>query len=403
MIQRNEYISQLEPFVGMDIIKVITGMRRSGKSTLLEEVRNRLLDNGIASDHIITINFESMQWEDAASSAQTFYQTVISLTQGIQGKAFLFFDEIQAVAEWERAVNSLRVDLDCDIYLTGSNSKLLSGALSTLLAGRYVTLEVLPFSLKELAKAFPSKNPRELYDLYRIYGGLPFLSHIDYAPASSVSYLRDVFNSIVLKDIVQRRKLRNSDQLERVLSYFMSEVGTTLSVDNIANSMKNDGRKISIDSIYNYLQAAEEAMLLTRVRRYDIKGRAILQGGEKAYLTDIGLREAMLGSNARRLDLVLENIVFIELRRRGFQVYVGRIGKKEVDFIAEKNGERIYIQVAYLLDSPSTREREFSALQTISDNYPKLIVSADEADWSDNGIKCWNIIDFLMSAQWEQQ
>ena len=403
MIQRNEYISQLEPFVGKDIIKVITGMRRSGKSTLLEEVRNRLLDNGIASDHIITINFESMQWEDAASSAQTFYQTVISLTQGIQGKAFLFFDEIQAVAEWERAVNSLRVDLDCDIYLTGSNSKLLSGALSTLLAGRYVTLEVLPFSLKELAKAFPSKNPRELYDLYRIYGGLPFLSHIDYAPASSVSYLRDVFNSIVLKDIVQRRKLRNSDQLERVLSYFMSEVGTTLSVDNIANSMKNDGRKISIDSIYNYLQAAEEAMLLTRVRRYDIKGRAILQGGEKAYLTDIGLREAMLGSNARRLDLVLENIVFIELRRRGFQVYVGRIGKKEVDFIAEKNGERIYIQVAYLLDSPSTREREFSALQTISDNYPKLIVSADEADWSDNGIKCWNIIDFLMSAQWEQQ
>lgn len=403
MIQRNEYISQLEPFVGKDIIKVITGMRRSGKSTLLEEVRNRLLDNGIASDHIITINFESMQWEGAASSAQTFYQTVISLTQGIQGKAFLFFDEIQVVAEWERAVNSLRVDLDCDIYLTGSNSKLLSGALSTLLAGRCVTLEVLPFSLKELAKAFPSKNPRELYDLYRIYGGLPFLSHIDYAPASSVSYLRDIFNSIVLKDIVQRRKLRNSDQLERVLSYFMSEVGTTLSVDNIANSMKNDGRKISIDSIYNYLQAAEEAMLLTRVRRYDIKGRAILQGGEKAYLTDIGLREAMLGSNARRLDLVLENIVFIELRRRGFQVYVGRIGKKEVDFIAEKNGERIYIQVAYLLESPSTREREFSALQAISDNYPKLIVSADEADWSDNGIKCWNIIDFLMSAQWEQQ
>ena len=190
---------------------------------------------------------------------------------------------------------------------------------------------------------------------------------------------------------MQRRKLRNSDQLERVLSYFMSEVGTTLSVNNIANSMKNDGRKISVESIYNYLQAAEEAMLLTRVRRYDIKGKAILQGSEKVYLTDVGLREAML-----------ENIVFVELRRRGFQAYVGRIEKKEIDFVAERDGNRIYIQVAYLLESESTREREFSALQAVSDNYPKLIVSIDEADWSDNGIKCWNIVDFLLSPDWER-
>lgn len=403
MIQRTEYISQLEPFIGKDIIKVITGMRRSGKSTLLETIRSKLLDDGIApSNNIIIINFESMQWEDAASSAQAFYQTVLELTQNIQSKIYLFFDEVQAVPNWERAINSLRVDLDCDIYITGSNSKLLAGELSTLLAGRYVTVEVFPFSLKEIAEAIPNKSPRELYDLYRIYGGLPFLSHIDYAPESSISYLRDVFNSIVLKDIVQRRKLRNSDQLERVLSYFMSEVGTTLSVNNIANSMKNDGRKISVESIYNYLQAAEEAMLLTRARRYDIKGKAILQGSEKAYLTDVGLREAMFGNNARRLDLVLENIVFVELRRRGFQAYVGRIDKKEIDFVAERGGNRIYIQVAYLLESESTREREFSALQAVDDNYPKLIVSVDETDWSDNGIKCWNTVDFLLSSDWER-
>lgn len=402
MIKRTEYISRLEPFIGKDIIKVITGMRRSGKSTLLEAIRGKLLDGGITSNSIITINFESMRWENVTSSAQAFYQTVMDLTQNIQGKIYLFFDEIQVVTDWERAINSLRVDLDCDIYLTGSNSKLLSGELSTLLAGRYVTLEVLPFSLQEIVEAFPGKNIRELYDLYRIYGGLPFLSHIDYAPESSISYLRDVFNSIVLKDIVQRHKLRNSDQLERILSYFISEVGTTLSINNIANSMKNDGRKISVESIYNYLQAAEEAMLLTRVRRYDIKGKAILQGSEKAYLTDVGLREAMLGNNARRLDLVLENIVFIELRRRCFQVYVGYIDKKEVDFVAEKNGERIYIQVAYLLESESTREREFSALQAIGDNYPKLIVSTDGVDWSANGIRCWNIMDFLLSLDWER-
>lgn len=402
MIQRTEYLARLEPFIGKDVIKVITGMRRSGKSTLLEAVRDRLIDSGIAPGDIIAINFESMQWEDAASSAQAFYQTVMSLARDVRGKAYLFFDEIQVVTDWERAINSLRVDLDCDIYLTGSNSKLLSGELSTLLAGRYVSMEVFPFSLREIVEAFPNKNPHELYDLYRIYGGLPFLSHIDYAPESSVSYLRDVFNSIVLKDIVQRHRLRNSDQLERVLSYFVSEVGTTLSIDNIANSMKNGGRNISVDSIYNYLQAAEEAMLLTRVRRYDIKGKAILQGGEKAYLTDVGLREAMLGNNARRLDLVLENIVFIELRRRSFRVYVGRIDKREVDFIAEKNGERIYIQVAYLLESESTRKREFSALQAIDDNYPKLIVSADEANWSDDGIRCWNIVNFLLSSEWEK-
>lgn len=402
MIRRTEYLSRLEPFIDKDIVKVIIGMRRSGKSTLLDAIKEKIVDNGISPTNIVTINFESMRWRDAASSAQAFYETVISLTEAIRGKIYLFFDEIQIVPSWEQTVNSLRVDLDCDIYLTGSNSRLLSGELATLLAGRYVTLEVLPFSLRELAEAFPAESERELYELYRIYGGLPFLSHIDYAPESSVSYLRDVFNSIVLKDIVQRHRLRNSDQLERVLSYFMSEIGTTLSIDNIAASMRNESRTISIDSIYNYLQAAEDAMLLTRVRRYDIKGKAILRGSEKAYITDIGLREALLGNNGRRLDLVLENIVFIELVRRGFQVYIGRIGKKEVDFVAEKNGERIYLQVAYLLESESTREREFSALEAIDDNYAKLIVSTDEADWSDKGIRCWNIIDFLMSSDWER-
>lgn len=401
MIERTEYLSRLEPFIDEDIVKVIVGMRRSGKSTLLEEVKDKLLEKGVSPANTIAINFESMQWEDAAASARSFYETVTSLAKDIEGRVYLFFDEIQVVPDWERAINSLRVDLDCDIYLTGSNSKLLSGELSTLLAGRYVTLEVFPFSLRELVKTFPDESPRELYDLYRIYGGLPFLSHIDYASESSLSYLRDVFNSIVLKDIVQRHKLRNSDQLERVLSYFMSEIGTTLSIDNIATMMRNDGRSVSVDSVYNYLQAAEDAMLLTKVRRYDIKGKAILRGSEKAYLTDVGLREALLGNNKRRLDLVLENIVFVELKRRGFQVYVGRIGKKEVDFVAEKNGDRIYIQVAYLLESESTREREFSALEAIDDSYPKLVVSADEADWSDNGIRCWNIVDFLMSSAWE--
>lgn len=402
MIPRPTYLSLIEPLIGKDIVKVLTGMRRSGKSTLLGDIKSLLLTNGVRAENIVAMNFESLRWEEATESPRALYETVLSLTEGVEGRLYLFFDEIQVVREWERAVNSLRVDLDCDIYLTGSNSKLLSGELSTLLAGRYIAIEVFPFSLQELKSAFPEKETRELYGRFRTYGGLPFLSHIDYAPESSLAYLNDVYGSIVLRDIVQRHGFRNSDQLERVLGYFISEIGTTLSVENISHVLREEGRPASVDSIYNYLQAAEDALLLSRVRRFDIKGKALLRGGEKAYLTDIGLREALLGSNGRRPDLVLENLVFVELRRRGFQVHVGRIGKKEIDFVAEREGNLLYIQVAYLLESERTREREFSALEEVKDGYPKMIVSADEEEWSRSGIRCFNIIDFLTSSVWER-
>lgn len=400
MIPRPSYIEKVRPFIGKDIVKVFTGMRRSGKSTLMREIQDALVADGISAENVISMNFESLAWEDAAGSYRQLYKVVMDMAAGKSGRMFLFFDEVQTVPDWEKAIASLRVDLDCDIYITGSNSKLLSGELSTLLAGRYVSFEVLPFSLRELASADAATDPSALYAKYRVYGGLPFLTHIAYDPVSSLSYLQDVFNSIVLKDIVQRHSFRNSDQLERILSYFMSEIGTTYSVDNLANVLKSEKRAVSIDSIYNYLRAAEEAMLLTSVRRYDIKGKELLRGSEKVYLTDIGLREAMLGTNATRVDLVLENLVFVELRRRGFDVFVGRIGKKEVDFVAERDGSKTYIQVAYLLEGEQTREREFSALEAIEDNYPKLVVSADEADWSRDGIQCWNIVDFLMSEAW---
>lgn len=401
MIHRREYLSRIEPFIGKGIVKVLIGMRRSGKSTLLNEIRDGIIESGVNPENIVTINFESMQWEHATASPQAFYKEVLKLAEKASGQLYLFFDEIQAVTHWEKAINSLRVDLDCDIYITGSNSKLLSGELSTLLAGRYVAFEVLPFSLKELAKAFPHASIEDIYSNYRIYGGLPFLSHIDYAAESSIAYLRDVFNSIVLKDIVQRHSFRNSDQLERILSYFISEIGTTYSVDNIVNVLKSENRSISSDSVYNYLQAAEDAMLITRVKRYDIKGKSLLRGSEKVYLTDIGIREALLGNNNRRVDMILENEVFLELKRRGFGVSVGRIGNKEVDFVAEKRGEKLYVQAAYLLESESTRRRVFAALEAISDNFPKMVVSTDKADWSRDGIRCWNIVDFLTSDGWD--
>ncbi len=399
MIPRERYLSRIIPFIDKDVVKVLIGMRRSGKSTLLEEVQDILLNRGVAAENIIAMNFEPLRWEQAASSVQAFYQEVTNLVSQAQGRVYLFFDEIQAVEHWERAVNSFRVDFDCDIYLTGSNSTLLSSELATLIAGRYVSFEVQPFSLHELMSA-ADLPPREAYEQYRVLGGLPFLSHIGYARESSLSYLRDVFNSIVLKDVVQRHNFRSTDQLERILTYFLSEVGTTYSVDNIANMLRQEKRPLSNDTVYNYLKAAEDAMLISRVKRYDIKGKALLRGSEKVYATDIGLREALLGTNASRVDLVLENLVFNELRRRGYAVHVGKMGSREIDFVAEREGERLYIQVAYLLELESTREREFSAFNGIPDGFPRLVVSADTADWSRDGCRHWNIVDFLLADAW---
>ncbi len=401
MIERKKYLERIEPFIDKDIIKVLVGMRRCGKSTLLESIREMIINRGIPRENTLIMNFESMKWEDTATSARSFYNTVISFTKNMTGRSYLFFDEIQTVMDWEKAINSLRVDIDCDIYITGSNSKMLSGELATLLGGRYVSFEIYPFSLLEVMDALKINDPQYAYELYRVLGGLPFLSSINYVQESSISYLRDVFNSIVLKDVIQRHNFRKTDQLERIISYFISEVGTTYSVENMVKTLQEDKRSISIDSVYNYLQAASNAMLLSRVKRYDVKGKALLRGGEKVYITDLGLREAMFGNNANRLDIVLENIVFVELRRRGYEVYVGKVGVKEIDFIAVKNGKKIYLQVAYLLESASTREREFSALEDVPDNYPKYVVCTDKTDWSCDGIQCLNIIDFLISDMWE--
>ncbi len=399
MIERQTYLSEVRPFMDKDIVKVLVGMRRSGKSVLLQQIQAELIQKGIPTENMLFMNFESMQWERAASSYKAFYDEVSVFASDLKGKAYLFFDEIQTVDHWEKAVNSFRVDFDCDIYITGSNSKLLSGELSTLITGRYVSFVVYPFSFDELREALPGKPDLELWEMYRVLGGMPFLSSIDYARESSVSYLQDVFNSILLKDIVQRNGFRNSDQLERVLTYFISEIGTTYSVDNMVNVMKSEKRPVSNDSVYNYLKSAEDAMLISRVKRYDVMGKAILRGSEKVYITDIGLREAVLGSNDRRPDLIMENIVFNELKRRGYDVFIGRNGEKEIDFIAQKGSEKAYIQVAYLMENESTRDREFSAFIGIEDNFPKYVISSDRVDYSKDGVQHLNIIEFLSGCE----
>ncbi len=398
MIQRTKYLDIIKPFIGKDVVKVLTGMRRSGKSTLLDQIKAEIIAERVSPQNVVTINFESLRFDYLADSPEAFYEEMVSLSEKAAGTTYFFFDEIQMAASWERIVTSLRIDLDCDIYITGSNANLLSGELATLLGGRYVTFEIMPFSFAEERSASPAGSDVEAFDIYRTLGGLPFLAQIGFSRQESLTYLRDIYSSIVLKDIVQRKGFRDVDQLERILSYFISEIGTTYSVKNIANVLAEERRPISRESIYNYLAAAEEAMLLARVKRYDVKGKNILRGFEKIYVTDVGLREALFGDNGQRVDIVLENIVFCELKRRGFEIFIGKNDNKEIDFVARKEAAVVYIQVAYLLSDEGTRAREFGAFKGIEDNFTKMVISMDTVDFSYEGIRHMNIKRFLQEV-----
>jgi predicted AAA+ superfamily ATPase len=311
-------------------------------------------------------------------------------------KYCLFFDEIQEVDGWEKAVNSLRVKFNADIYITGSNSKLLSGELATHIAGRYVSFVVYPFSFQELKML----NTDYTFDNYLEYGGMPFLSSMNFEPEISKNYLKDVFNSIVLKDIVKREKIRDVDLLERIISYALANEGKPFSATGISKFFKSEKRTIAPETILNYLKACEEAFLLYRLKNQDINGKKLLKVNEKHYVADHGLREAVCGANLKNAELVLENIACIELLRRGYAVYVGRVNGKEIDFVGEKHGEKIYLQICYILGEEKTLEREFRSLLEIKDNYPKLVLYK-ESSFSGNfeGIPAIKMEDWLTCSR----
>jgi predicted AAA+ superfamily ATPase len=397
MVIREAYLQQIRPFINKDLVKVITGMRRAGKSTLLHQVRDELVRDSIPQENIISMNFESEALADLKDS-KSLYQHIAGATKNVEGTVYLFFDEIQMVKNWEQCINSLRVDIDCDIYITGSNAKLLAGELATLLAGRSISIEVRPFSFKEFLQAMPGKSQHEAFGIYRILGGMPFLTQTDFEYASSIAYLSDVYSSIVLKDVFSRHSLRDFEQFERMARYLFSEIGTTLSIKNIVNELFNEKIGISRETVYRYIKACEDALLLTRIKRKDIIGKETLRAAEKVYITDVGMREALLGTNQARVNLVFENLVANELQNRGYRIYIGKIGKKEIDFVAERGGETIYVQVAYLLATDEIVQREFSALKDVPDNFAKYVVSADEIDFSQAGIKHMNIEEFLLET-----
>lgn len=403
MIKREMYMSRIRPFIGSDLIKVMTGIRRCGKSVMLELIQQELKETGVNPDQIISINFEDMSYTHL-QTAKSLHDEIKKRTAEIEGKVYLFFDEIQEVESWEKCINSLRISLDCDIYITGSNARLLSGELATYLGGRYVEFVIYPFSFTEFIDLYrtiaPNESIQQCFQKYLLVGGMPYLSNIHYADAPAKQYLHDLFNSVQLKDIVKRNKIRDVDLLERIISYVITNVGTTFSATSLARFLKNEQRTVAPETILNYIKYCCDAYLFYQVKREDLQGKQILASNEKYYIADHGIREAVFGGNMRDINLILENIVYLELLRRGYKVTVGRTGDKEIDFVCDKQGEKLYVQVAYLLASEETINREFGAYNNIRDNFPKYVVSLDEFDMSRNGIKHRNIRDFLLAEEW---
>ena len=400
MIFRPIYLEQLKKWINKPQIKIITGIRRSGKSTVLALLNEELIKLGTNKECIIALNFESFASEPLKNAA-ALYQYIEDKIKNKQ-KHYILLDEIQEVTNWEKVVNSLLVDYNVDIYLTGSNSHLLSSDLATYLAGRYVEIPVYTLSYREFLNFrtfyFPDQAAPAPFIEYLRKGGFPVIHTSNYDDDTAYKVIQDIYASVILRDTIQRYKIRDIELLERVIRYAFNNIGNTFSGKNIADYFKSQHRKTDVNTIYNYLYALEGAFVLYRVSRYDLKGKEILKTQEKFFVSDLSLVYATMGYRDRMIAGMLENIVFLELKRREYQVYIGKLDTKEIDFIAEKKGERIYVQVAYKLESEATVSREFEPLLAIPDHYPKYVITMDEVFKDNiNGVQHLHIQDFLIS------
>ena len=397
MILRKTYLDQIIPLIDKNLIKVLTGVRRSGKTVLLQQIQDYLLQHGRRKNNVVYISFESKANAHLKNS-DALYAYLIDAAKKADGKTYIFLDEIQTVSSWEEVVSSLLVDLDCDIYITGSNSKLLSGELATLIAGRYIQIHVYPFTLSE-AKEITQQNGTFVSDDtlfldYLRYGGLPLRFSLE--EISVEPYLSDTYDAIVVKDIIQRNKLNDSALLNLLLSFLMDNIANPFSARSIVSALAANGIRTSVDTALAYIGYIKNAMIISSVQRYDIKGKKLLTAGEKYYAVDLGLRNVIKASDEIDFNKLYENVVYLELLSRGYDVKVGKTDNYEIDFVAYKGKERIYVQVCYLLASPETVEREFGNLERINDNYPKYVISGDLPDFSRNGIRHFNIVRFLL-------
>ncbi|MDR0442231.1 MAG: ATP-binding protein [Treponema sp.] len=409
MISREIYIEKVRIFIDKPVVKVITGMRRSGKSVILKLLREELLQRNIPPERILYLNFESLETA-YLQNADALHDFVLNITRqhfatklpAQTGRFYIMLDEIQLIDRWERAIASFRVDLDCDIYITGSNSSLLSADAATLLAGRYVEIRIHPLSFAEhlvFTAAMDEDAGKDLNRQFADYlrcGGLPGIHEMNINTDAVIPYLLDVYNSVLLKDVISRRKIRDTELLERTICFLMDNIGNIFSAKRISDFLKSQNRRLSTETIYNYLDALESSFLIRKVSRWDIKGKRILETHEKYFFEDFGIKNALLGYSKDSISGLLENVVFLELLRRGYDIYVGQGADCEIDFIARRRDETAYFQVTYLLASPETIEREFSPLLDIRDNFPKYVLSMDEFDFSRQGIIHRNIRDWLL-------
>ena len=398
MIKRELYLKKLLSLKDQPIIKVLTGMRRAGKSTLLDLLEEAFMAAGVPKAQIIHLNFEWM----ALDEIRDYHQLYALLQERMRGQqtVYLLLDEIQLVEHWERAVNSLFAERRADIYLTGSNAKLLSSEIATLLAGRYALIEVYPLSFREYLTFLPEaeREADAAFQRYLQYGGLPIVPGMPQDEDLIQTVLSGIYNTVLMKDIVQRNAVRDPDLLERIVRFLAAHVGSAVSTSKISGYLTSQGRKTSPTTIDNYLKMLSDAFIFYRAERYDIKGKQYLKTQEKYYIVDIGLRNALLGFHGGDYGHILENIVYLELRRRGYEVGVGKLGTLEVDFVATKPGRKVYYQVSASILDETTRARELAPLRKIPDQYEKVILTMDRTFVKDfDGIRNVNIIDFLLS------
>lgn len=393
MIIRENYLSKIRPFYNKNIIKIITGIRRSGKSTLLMQIMNEFKANGVSDKNIIHLRFDEYSNVDLLNSLNLSKYLNSKIIN--DDKYYLFLDEIQEVDNFEKIVNELNNKKNIDLYITGSNSTMLASEFATYLTGRYVSTQIFPFSFKEFVEYKNNNNYDELFLEYINIGGFPQTLIIE-DQISKKNLLSDLYNSIVIRDIVERYSVRDISLLDSYLKYLLNTIGSLFSATSISNYLKNEKRNVSRETLYNYKKYAEDVYFLYAVSRLDLKCKKILSTNEKIYINDQGFR-GIFFNNESDIEKILENIVYFELLRQGYEVYVGNLGDKEIDFVAIKNGERKYIQVTYILSLDKTIEREFGVLKEIKDNYPKYVISTDKFNMSKDGIKHLNIIDFLLN------
>lgn len=402
MIKRTKYIQDLHELKDTDFVKVFVGMRRTGKTYLMLSFIDEFKKMGVPEENIIYISLESPKYYDIINYKQ-LDEIIYSKTKDLSDKIYILIDEIQQVDSWEKSINGYRVSLNCDIYITGSNSNLLSTELSTFLAGRYIQIPVYPFSFKEILKFYEEKgiennyeNENHFFKQYMKYGGMPGLLDLDSSDKKEKA-LKDIYNSIIVDDILSRHNINKLDLFKRFLRFMINSTGQTFSKKSVINYLKNEHYKIDYETLNNYTEYIQESLFVTRIRREDLIGKKELKTEDKYYLMDHGFHQALIDDNNKWIPRILETIVFNELLRRGYNIKIGKVGKKEVDFVCRKANKKLYVQVCYLLASDETIEREFSPLLKIKDNYEKYVLSMDEFDFSMDGIKHMNIIKFLKS------